>query len=58
MFNNIIEQYSYMTKQLFLVLGLVIAINGFYINNKPEKISQLQDIPWPYTKCGDGDWSI
>ena len=47
-----------MTKQLLLVLGLVITISSFYIQNRPEKIHQLQDIPWPYTKCGDGDWSI
>ena len=47
-----------MTKQLLLVLGLVITISSFYIQGKPEKIHQLQDIPWPYTKCGDGDWSI
>ena len=47
-----------MVKQLFLVFGLIVAISGFYIRNEGRNKHQLEDIDWPYTLCGDGDWSI
>jgi len=44
-------------KTLLILLSLTIALKAFTIQQ--EEISQdLKAIPWPFTLCGTGGWTI
>ena len=48
-----------MTKTILLLLVLVTAFNAFKINSvQAFRRSELKDVPWPFTICGDGKWDI
>ena len=48
-----------MTKTILLLLVLVAAFNAFKINSvQAFRKSELKDVPWPFTICGDGKWDI
>lgn len=54
--NNIIRVEN-MNKSLFVFMALVCSISAFTIF-KNKEASELQAIPWPYTLCGNGAWTI
>ncbi len=45
-----------MLKQILLLTLLFFAINGFTVLQ--GHLPKLKDIPWPYTICGQGKWTV
>lgn len=48
-------------QQTFVLLFLTLSVTCFQIQTEPEtEIStpQISAIPWPFTVCGNGDWTI
>jgi hypothetical protein len=54
--NNIIRVEN-MNKSLFVFMALICSLSAFTIFQNGEAAS-LQAIPWPFTLCGNGDWTI
>jgi hypothetical protein len=54
--NNIIRVED-MNKSLFFFMALVCSISAFTIF-KNKEATELQAIPWPFTLCGNGAWTI
>ena len=46
-----------MSKSLLVFLGLVCCLSAFTIFQNNAKDS-LKAIPWPFTLCGNGQWTI
>jgi hypothetical protein len=49
-----------MTKILMVLSVLLLAVSSFNIYESVIAVKQneLKDIPWPYTVCGTGKWTI
>ena len=48
-----------MFKTLTTLAFILVLASAFDITREAIVLSELQDIPWPYTKCGSGaDWTI
>lgn len=51
-----------MYKALTLVFALILAVSAFHIQTEsaPAIVSgqQVEAIPWPFTICGEADWTI
>ena len=46
-------------KNMIILLLLAITLNAFKITTvQSYRQGKLRDIPWPYTLCGDGQWTI
>lgn len=45
-----------MSKSLLVLCTLVLALQAFTIEQ--EITPSVQGIPWPFTPCGTGDWTI
>lgn len=46
-----------MNKSLLVLMALVCSISAFTIF-KNKETTELQAIPWPFTICGNGAWTI
>ena len=48
-----------MISKAFLLFSLCLLVNSFNLEAETPLISQeVSDINWPFTTCGDGDWTI
>ena len=51
-----------MFKRLTLILAVTLLASAFHIrgDETPAIVShdQVEAIPWPFTICGEGDWTI
>lgn len=47
-----------MFKKIFLVFCLVLLATQYQLREKSIVTEEVSAIPWPYTLCGDGDWTI
>lgn len=47
-----------MFKQIFLILSLTLLASSFNFREKSIVSQEVSAIPWPFTVCGDGDWTI
>lgn len=49
-----------MSKLILLISLLLVSLSAFSIYETALTYKQkpLQDIPWPFTLCGDGSWTI
>lgn len=54
--NNIIRSWN-MNKSLIVFVTLICTLSAFTIF-KGKKETSLQAIPWPFTICGNGQWTI
>ena len=45
-----------MSKTLIVLLGLICTLSAFIIVQNKE--NNVQGINWPFTTCGNGDWTI
>ncbi len=54
--NNIIRVEN-MNKSLFVFMALICSLSAFTIFQNKEP-AELKAIPWPFTLCGDGAWTI
>lgn len=45
--------------RIFLLAVLLVATLSFQIQTEsPNPQPTLESIPWPFTTCGDADWTI
>lgn len=49
-----------MSKLILLISLLLVSLSAFSIYETALTYKQkpLKDIPWPFTLCGDGSWTI
>ena len=49
-----------MIKAITLIALFIVSLNSYKLYDAVIEINEkpLKDIPWPYTICGEGSWTI
>ena len=49
-----------MPKTVLLIALLIVSLNSYKLYDAVIAINEkpLKDIPWPFTICGEGSWTV